>query len=148
MQTPPHSAWVGALGCLTTASGALFKTIKRKEMIMTCSIDNLTLGQIKELKSFFGNNTPTPTTEHPFEIGKLYFIRTVTMHLLGKLEWVGQQELRLSQASWVADSGRFHDALKTGKLNEVEPFIMPIIVGRGSIVDATEWSFDLPKEQK
>lgn len=86
--------------------------------------------------------------KHPYVIGIAYFIRTVTMHLIGKLEWVGSQELVLSNASWIADSGRFHDALKTGKLSEVEPFVDNIIVGRGSIVDATEWLHDMPKEQK
>lgn len=110
------------------------------------NIDDLTLGQIKQMQSLFG--TSNASNEHPYEIGKLYFIRTVTMHLIGKLEWVGNQELKLSQASWIADSGRFHDAIKTGKLNEVEPFINPVIVGRGSIVDITEWTHKLPMEQK
>lgn len=107
--------------------------------------DNLTLGEIKELMSLFSNNKENGCL---WEIGKLYFIRTVTMHLIGKLEKVTDKELLLSSASWIADSGRFHDAIKTGKLNEVEPFVSDIIVGRGSIIDATEWKHNAPKEQK
>ncbi len=110
------------------------------------NINDLTLGQLKELTGLLGSSSKSE--DHPYDIGKLYFIRTVTMHLIGKLEWVGDKELKLSQASWIADSGRFHDAIKTGKLNEVEPFINPVIVGRGAIVDITEWTHNIPMEQK
>lgn len=108
-------------------------------------LDNLTLGQIKSLKSLFGD---VGNAEHPFEVGKLYLIRTVTMYYIGKLEWVGNMEIRLSSASWIADCGRFHDALSTGTLSEVEPFTDDVIIGRGSIVDATVWKFESPRGQK
>lgn len=90
----------------------------------------------------------TTTAEHPFTLGKTYFIRTVTMHLIGTLEWVGDKELVLSDASWIADSGRWHDALRTGELSEVEPFIDRVIVGRGAIVDCTQWRHSLPTKQQ
>lgn len=83
-----------------------------------------------------------------WKVGKSYFIRTVTMHLIGKLEVVNSTELLLKNAVWVADSGRFHDALKKGTLSEVEPFVTDVIVNRTSIIDACEWIHDLPKEQK
>jgi hypothetical protein len=85
---------------------------------------------------------------HPFKIGQNYLIRTVTMTLVGRLDAVYNSELLLSSASWVADTGRFHNALKDGKLDEVEPFTNDVIVGRGSIIDATIWDHELPKEQK
>ena len=107
--------------------------------------DSLTLGEIRELMGLFGTKPPQNS---PFIIGENYLIRTVTMMLLGRLESVGSTELVLSSAVWVADSGRFYDALKNGKLDEVEPFINDVIVGRGSIVDATIWTHKLPKEQK
>lgn len=83
-----------------------------------------------------------------FEVGNPYFIRTVTMHLVGKLTKINDKELFLEEASWIADSGRFHDALKTGELNEVEPFINPVILNRDCVIDATIWNFKLPKDQK
>lgn len=89
-----------------------------------------------------------PDIRHPWEVGKNYFIRTVTMFLVGKLEFVGENELVLSSASWIADTGRFHDCLKKLQFNEVEPFINDAIVGRGAIIDATIWAADLPKDQK
>lgn len=74
---------------------------------------------------------------HPFQIGKTYVIRTVTMIQLGKLKEVYAQELVLSDASWIADTGRFHQFLKDPTTrSESEPFTADCIVGRGAIVDA------------
>lgn len=108
-------------------------------------IDNLTVKEIKHIQSLLkGPAEPS----HPFQVGQNYFIRTVTHHITGKLLKVTSKELLLSDAAWIADDGRFHDALKTGKLNEIEPFIDDVIVGRGSIIDACIWRHPLPKEQK
>ncbi len=86
-------------------------------------------------------NEKQPETSGPWVIGKKYFIRTVTMHLTGELISVGTQELVLKDAAWIADSGRFNEAIRdVTKCSEVEPFAAPVIVGRGSIVDATEIS--------
>ncbi len=60
------------------------------------------------------------------------------MTLTGELVSISQQELVVKDAAWIADTGRFNEALKdVEKFNEVEPFQNPAIVGRGSIVDAT-----------
>jgi len=87
-------------------------------------------------------------TSEAWKIGQAYFIRTVTMYLTGRLVKLTAQELVLEEAAWIADTGRFSEAMKTGKFDEVEPFHGPVIVGRGSIVDAQEWSLILPKEMK
>lgn len=83
-----------------------------------------------------------------WNLGKNYFIRTVTMHLTGKLVSITDKELLLENASWIADSGRFYDALKTGEFSEVEPFVNNVIVNRNSVIDATIWSHPLPLLQK
>ena len=109
------------------------------------NIDDLTVKEIKHIQSLLkGPSEPS----HPYEVGKNYFIRTVTHHLTGKLMKVTSKELVLDDAAWIADDGRFHDALKTGKLNEVEPFPGSIIVGRGALIDACIWSHELPRVQK
>jgi len=78
--------------------------------------------------------------EHPYQIGKLYLIRTVTNYAIGRLTWVGPQELVLEDAAWVASTGRFEAALRTGELEEVEPWPDgEVVIGRGSIVDACLW---------
>ena len=110
------------------------------------NIDDLTMAEVKKLLVLFSDKNLEGG--HPYKVGKNYLIRTVTMTQVGKLEYVGDKELVLSSASWIADTGRFYTALKTGELNEVEPFINDPIIGRGAIIDACIWDHDLPKEQK
>lgn len=107
-------------------------------------IDNLTIKEVKHLQSLLKGNGET----HPYQVGKNYFIRTVTHHYTGKLEKVTSKELILSDAAWIADDGRFMNALKEGKLNEIEPFQDDVIIGRGAVLDATIWRHALPREQK
>lgn len=83
-----------------------------------------------------------------WEIGKNYVIRTVTMIQVGRLVEVTDEELIMEDASWIADTGRWMNFLKDGKINECEPFPNPIIVGRKALIDATEWTHKLPKDQK
>lgn len=83
-----------------------------------------------------------------WQIGKSYLVRTVTYHILGKLVHVSDHELVFTRASWLASSGRFNEALRTGKVNEVEPFVNDVIVGRGALIDATIWDNALPSAVK
>lgn len=108
-------------------------------------IDSLTIREIKHINSLL-----KPTSEtHPYDVGKAYFIRTVTHHLTGRLIKVTSKELVLEDAAWIADDGRFHEALRDGKLNEVEPFPNgKVIVGRGALIDAVEWFHPLPRTVK
>jgi len=89
-----------------------------------------------------------PRLTHSFVIGQKYLIRTVTMYYTGWLASTNTTDLVLSQAAWISDTGRFHDALKTGSLNEVEPFVHDVVVPRAVIIDATQWDHDLPQVQK
>ena len=99
------------------------------------NVNELTLGQIKELMSF----TNQSKTDCPFEIGKNYLIRTATFTISGKIESKDSVFLVLSSASWIADTGRFNECLKDqNKFSEVEPFLNNCIVSKLSIVDATE----------
>lgn len=76
-----------------------------------------------------------------WEIGKFYFIRTVTLYYVGRLIVIGDQELTLDQCAWIADTGRFSECLNSGKPSEVEPFPDgPVNIGRGSIIDASLWT--------
>ena len=80
-------------------------------------------------------------------IGKKIFVRTVTYHFVGKVEKIGGNLLFMSNASWIADSGRFMQAIKEGKLDEVEP-IGDMFLNINSFVDGTEWKHELPTKQK
>ena len=84
----------------------------------------------------------------PWNIGANYLIRTVTMIDTGRLVQVTPMELVLEDAAWIADTGRFADALKKSEFNEVEPFPTGrVIIGRASVVDAVEIP-TLPRSQK
>jgi len=85
---------------------------------------------------------------HSFALGKTYLIRTVTFYYTGRVVSVTDSDIVLEDAAWIADTGRFHDALMTGSLDEVEPFVASVLVSRASIVDATEWPHLLPRSQK
>lgn len=116
------------------------------------NIDDLTLGQIRNITTLLyfpdseQNKDPASTTA--YRIGEKYLIRTITYHVVGKLVAITESDLVLEQASWVADSGRWNDALKTGNLSEVEPFTSPVIVSRAAIVDGTSWPHQLPIDVK
>jgi hypothetical protein len=99
------------------------------------NIDDLTLGQIKSLGSLF-----TPQVDNSaWEVGAIYLIRTVTMIDTGRLVAVTAQELVLEDAAWIADTGRFADAVAKAEFGEVEPFPDGrIILGRGAVIDAVK----------
>ena len=118
----------------------------------TMDISKLTIGEAREIAALFAGklSASTATVSHPFEVGENYFIRTVTHHFTGKLVEVHAGELVLEQAAWIADDGRFADAVSRGAFNEVEPFPPDarVIVNRGSLVDALKITFKLPCSQK
>lgn len=78
------------------------------------------------------------------EVGTKVFIRTVTYHWLGRVEEVSKRFVRLSDASWVADSGRFGAAVEKGTLAEVER-VGDAWVAVQSIVDVVPWRHELPQ---
>lgn len=80
-------------------------------------------------------------------IGEKWFIRTVTYHLVGRIVNHVDPLIELHDASWVADSGRFMNAIKDGQLNEVEP-VGRAMVNLDAITDMFPWKHALPKEQK
>ena len=79
-------------------------------------------------------------------VGKKLFIRTVTYHLTGLVDKRIGNFLGLKNAAWIADSGRFMDAIKKGELSEVEP-VGEAWVNLNSIVDMFPWRHKLPDTQ-
>ena len=110
-------------------------------------IEDLTIGQARELAALF-NSVEQSVDTGPWHVGECYLIRTGTMILTGRLLSVGEHELLLQDAAWIADTGRFANALRDGTLDEIEPFPGNAIVGRGAIVDAAVWLHPLPRTQK
>lgn len=79
--------------------------------------------------------------------GKSFFFRTVTYHLTGRVTKVIGNFAVLEDAAWIADSGRFMQAIKEGRLNEVEP-VGEAIINLSSVTDMFPWKHKLPMEQK
>lgn len=99
------------------------------------NINEMTIGQAKELFQIFCNKKNDDDSH--WVIGKAYLIRTVTMIQTGRLVKVTDKELVLEEAAWIADTGRFSDALVSLNFTEVEPFPDGlVIIGRGAIIDA------------
>lgn len=98
-------------------------------------IEDLTLKQLREIS----NVGVAKRDNSAWEIGKIYLIRTVTMIDTGVLVAVTDQELVLEDAAWIADTGRFSDALVSAEFDEVEPFPDGrVIIGRGAVCDAVQ----------
>jgi hypothetical protein len=109
----------------------------------TMDINELTMGQAKELAGAFGAKTEAL----PFRVGMKVFARTVTYHVTGEITEVNGKWLTLKTAAWIADSGRFADALRSCNFEEVEPFAGAVYLNTDSITDATEID-TLPEGQK
>ena len=80
--------------------------------------------------------------------GASVFVRTVTHHYTGRVVAVADGWIELEDAAWIADSGRWAEALATGNLLEVEPFPGPCLVGVGAVVDVSPWNHQLPRTVK
>ena len=124
--------------------------MKKTKMKKTIDLNKLSFEELqKQVKELQQQKEKTTINKvGVWETGQNYVIRTVTMIQVGKLVNVTDNELVLENASWIADTGRWFDFLKDGTYKECEPFIDFVIVGRGSIIDATIWSHTLPNKQK
>ncbi len=86
----------------------------------------------------------------PLVIGENYLIRTITMIYTGKLTKVFNKELVVIDCAWIADTGRWADAVKSGNFDEVEPYPddEEVILNREAILDIIKVKWQLPRSQK
>ena len=103
---------------------------------------------LEELKKEGGDVSFTQNHELPFKIGEAYFIRTVTYFATGRLKEVVGKFLVLEEAAFIADTGRFSNAMATGVFEEIEPVEVEMFVNSDSITDAFPWKGKLPREIK
>lgn len=111
------------------------------------NIEALTIGDARQIAALF-STIPATSPSHPFEVGEAYLIRTVTMIDTGVIKAVYPTEIVLTDAAWIADTGRFSDAIRKAEFSEVEPFPDgEVIIGRGAIIDAVRIT-KIPRSQK
>lgn len=122
------------------------------------NIQDMKYSEVMELKKSLesegiisgGNSLPSEQNQY-YKIGENIFVRTVTHILIGRLIAVYPTELVIEDASWVADTGRYADSMKDfSNLSEVEPYPdgLPVIIGRGSIIDAHMTNQPLQRTQR
>lgn len=90
------------------------------------------------------NLAPPPI---PFDVGKSYLIRTVTMYYTGRVVAITGKFIQLEEAAWIADAGRWEKATKEGSFDEVEPIGFDPWINTDSIVDFGEITYKLPNKQ-
>jgi len=115
------------------------------------NINEITLGQIKELQSIAFESVANQA-ESFFQPGKAYFLRTITYHYVGKLVGFDRnnKELIFENVSWIADDGRFNEAMSGGTFSEIEPYHCKskVLINRETVIDAVEWIHKLPESTK
>lgn len=83
------------------------------------------------------------------EVGKNYIVFTPAVTLVGKLAALTAWELKLDEAAWVADTGRYHQAFSQGfsqDINsEVEPTGTFAVISRAAVVYCVPYKHPLPK---
>ena len=88
----------------------------------------------------------------PARVGNNVLVKTVLPFYTGRIVSISKEEIVLERAAWIADTGRFSEALARGRdaLNEVE--IVPpgkrVAVQRGAIISILDWHGDLPEATK
>ena len=111
------------------------KTIEISDETFEKLKDQLGVGDFKEISSYEDL------------VGEKFYFRTVTFHLTGKVKKIVGRFAYLTDAAWIADSGRFMQAIKEGVLDEVEP-VGKAFVNLDTVVDFFPWTHELPKNQK
>lgn len=111
-------------------------------------IDNLTIKEAREISRLFNSTSQPSPADSPYKVGEVYLIRTVTMIDTGRVVRVTPQEIVLTDAAWIADTGRFADALRKAEFSEVEPFPDgEVIINRAAVIDACTIKL-APRSQK
>lgn len=100
----------------------------------------------EKIKAQLGEDSFKDITSLQDMVGEKFFFRTVTYHLTGRVKKVIGSILELENAAWIADSGRFMQAIKNGELKEVEP-VGKAFINIQAVTDFFPWKHPLPEEQ-
>ena len=85
--------------------------------------------------------------KHPYAVGSDVLLKTVTDYYVGKIVKIDKEEITLSDASWIANTGRWHVALATGfdQNAEIEPCVGLVVINRKALTAGMLWPHALPK---
>ena len=91
--------------------------------------------------------TITPVGDGPFVVGETWVFRCVTNYLVGRIAQIYPMWIVLEDASWIPDTGRWHEFMAQGRASEVEP--CPDgkwVIAAGAVVDCGPWPHKLPRQ--
>jgi hypothetical protein len=115
------------------------------------NINDLTLGQIREMQSLLGAVKTEAISEFPYSIGDAILHRSVTFVHVGRIKTIGTWPvpwIQLEDGGWIAETARFSVTLATGDLSEFEKSEKPFVIFLGASVEIWAWSGELPKASK
>ena len=103
---------------------------------------------LKDIKELIGSDQSIKINPFSHWLNKNVFIRSVTHHYTGYLSsLVGDSCGILEKAAWIADDGRFQNALATSEFSEVELFKNSVGINWGAVIEITEID-SIPNKQK
>lgn len=94
-----------------------------------------------------GNRKPEVSVP-PFGIGEAVIVRTVTLYYTGRITRTTPGFVVLTDAAWIADTGRWSTAMASGVLGEIEPYPGEVAVSLGAVIDVAPWPHPLPRDAK
>ena len=113
-------------------------------MTKTIEISDETFEKLKD--QLYADDLLKEISSYEDLVGGKYFFRTVTYHVTGEVTKIVGRFAVLKNAAWIADSGRFMNAIKDGTLSEVEP-VGDAFLNLDTVVDFFPWKHKLPSSQ-
>ncbi len=100
-------------------------------------------------EELFETSSDKPDIELIGEVGKHYFVRTVTFAYIGRLSALTSDIFQLDNATWIAATGPFGQFVRTGDTEEKDsyPCNLKINLRRALIIETFEWPSDLPDSE-
>ncbi len=114
--------------------------------------DKLTVAEVKQLAAMAANflgGAPSEASGSAYKVGEMRMFRTVTYIITGRIVSIHKDGIIVTDAAWIADTGRYANAILSGEFNEVEPYPdgMHVIVNHAAMIDAPLLA-KLPRVQK
>lgn len=118
--------------------------MEKQDKIRTVSLNNETFIHEEDAKKMYAT-IPVKPGKPVVEVGQTVIIRGIPFYYIGRITYVDDKRLVLENACWLADSGRWSEALQTGDINECEKYPDPVELRTDLCCDITLWKNPLPE---
>jgi dTDP-D-glucose 4,6-dehydratase len=111
------------------------------------NIDDMKHGDLKAIAAMFGGQSQPQSSA--YKVGEKRMFRTVTHIITGEIVSIHSDGVIVRDAAWIADTGRYADAVAKSTFSEVEPYPdgAEVVVNLSAMIDSCIIS-DLPRVQK